>query len=46
MINRYKFLGFFDKDGSDLNFVFDEETGIWEGSINIPGDRDWETRWI
>ena len=32
----YKFLGFFDKDGNDLNFVFDEVTGIWEGKIHIP----------
>ena len=32
----YKFLGFFDKDGNDLNFVYDEDTGIWEGKIHIP----------
>lgn len=32
----YKYLGFFDKVGNDLNFVFDENTGIWEGMINIP----------
>jgi hypothetical protein len=36
MTNVYKFLGFFDKTGSDLNFVFDEETGVWEGTVHIP----------
>lgn len=36
MTNVYKFLGFFDKTGSDLNFIFDSETGIWEGKIHIP----------
>jgi hypothetical protein len=32
----YKFLGFFDKNGNDLNFVYNEITGIWEGKIHIP----------
>lgn len=36
MNTTYKFLGFFDKNGYDLNFVFDEEAGIWEGKIHIP----------
>jgi len=36
MTSIYKFLGFFDKTGSDLNFLFDEETGIWSGKIHIP----------
>lgn len=33
--NIYKFLGFFDKKGNDLNFVYDETTGIWEGIVHI-----------
>lgn len=35
-VTRYKFLGFFSKDGSDLNFLYDENTGIWTGKIHIP----------
>lgn len=32
----YNFLGFFDKNGNDLNFSYNKETSIWEGSIAIP----------
>ena len=35
-ITRYNHLGFFGKDGTDLNFYYDAETGIWVGSINLP----------
>lgn len=34
--NTYKYLGFFDKNGTDLNFIFDDVTGIWTGSVNLP----------
>jgi len=35
-VTRYKFLAFFDKEGNDLNFNYNETTGIWEGGLNIP----------
>jgi hypothetical protein len=35
-MNNYKFLGFFDKNGSDLNFVYNESEDLWEGQIFIP----------
>lgn len=34
--NTFKYLGFFDKTGTDLNFNFDNLLGIWTGSINLP----------
>jgi len=35
--NQYfKFLGFFDKQGYDLNFDYDASLDIWTGSINLP----------
>lgn len=32
----FKYLGFFDKNGTDLNFNYDEVLGVWVGSVNIP----------
>ena len=34
--NDFKFLGFFNKDGVDLNFDFDATTGMWSGDVNLP----------
>jgi hypothetical protein len=34
--DTFKYLGFFDKNGTDLNFTFDNVTGIWTGSVNLP----------
>jgi hypothetical protein len=34
--NDFAFLGFFNKEGSDLNFNFDNITGMWSGNINLP----------
>ena len=32
----FKFLGFFNKSGTDLNFEFDELLGMWTGEVNLP----------
>jgi hypothetical protein len=32
----FRHLGFFDKDGIDMNFVYDTVLGMWTGSVNIP----------
>lgn len=34
--DTFKYLGFFDKNGTDLNFEFNNATGIWNGSVNLP----------
>lgn len=35
-MNNYKYLGFFDKRGDDLNFIYNESEDLWEGKIFIP----------
>jgi hypothetical protein len=32
----FKFLGFFDKNGTDLNFAYDDIMGMWTGTVNLP----------
>lgn len=34
--NDFKFLSFFDKKGTDLNFDFDSALGMWTGTVNLP----------
>jgi hypothetical protein len=32
----FKFLGFFNKDGIDLNFSYDSTLDMWTGTLNLP----------
>jgi hypothetical protein len=34
--DTFKYLGFFDKNGTDLNFEFNNATGILNVSVNLP----------
>jgi hypothetical protein len=35
-MNNYQFLGFFDKNGNDLNFIYNDSSNIWEGKVHLP----------
>jgi hypothetical protein len=35
-MNNYQFLGFFDKNGNDLNFIYNDSENMWEGKVHVP----------